>query len=86
MNIYLTAILNVKHNLKGCEDKKYIDMINALIPTVLAQYENLDPHLLWEMLKISVRDQSMAYSRIKSMYQKREKLSQKKPQNVTFHI
>ena len=48
--------------------KEYIDQVKAIVTEVLSKYrddKNVNPSLLWELIKLKVREHSLKYANIK---------------------
>jgi len=56
-----------KMNTSLLKDPRYIDLINRTIDRTLEDNKSLDPHLLWEYLKIEIRDVTKEYSKFKQI-------------------
>ena len=54
-----------KLNVSLLRDPRYVTMMNSVITEGLTTHQALDPHLKWEMLKVSIREASQTYSAYK---------------------
>ena len=59
-----------KMNTSLLSDKHYINIINEFLITADTEFEDLDPHLKWEMIKIRIKELSQQYSRYTNMVKK----------------
>ena len=56
-----------KLNTSLLGDKEYISIINKTIDETIRNNQGLNPHLLWEMIKVGIRETSKQYSRYINM-------------------
>ena len=62
-----------KLNTSLLEDDTYVSLIIHEIQRTLNEYVNCNPHVVWEMIKVNIREFSQLYSKAKAK-EKREKL------------
>ena len=55
-----------KFNTSLINDKNYCKMIVDIINQTICEYQSLDPHLRWEMIKNNIRETSQQYSRFQA--------------------
>jgi len=55
-----------KFNNKLLEDEKYVQLITGCLPRILAEYQEVESHqLLWELIKMEFRSETVTYSKAK---------------------
>ena len=55
-----------KFNNTPLDDKNYVDLMRFLYPQILAKYKDVkDKQLLWEIIKMEIRSQTISYSKSK---------------------
>lgn len=67
-----------KLNNSLLEIPEYVDMINLLIDNTIADHEGEDVRLVWEVIKMKIRGESIKYSSFKKKTQENKKLALEK--------
>ena len=61
-----------KMNTSLLSDEVYVEMISETINRSIEENKSLNPHLRWEMVKVSIRETSQQYSRFKQRMRKND--------------
>ena len=55
-----------KFNSQLLEDENYVQLIRECLPRILARYQEVESHqLLWELIKMELRAETITYSKAK---------------------
>ena len=55
-----------KFNNQLLEDENYVQLITECLPRILAKYQEVESHqLLWELIKMEFRSETITYSKAK---------------------
>ena len=55
-----------KFNNQLLEDENYVQLITESLPRILAKYQEVDSHqLIWELIKMEFRSETITYSKAK---------------------
>ena len=76
-----------KLNTSLLHDREYINIIHRVILNTVEEYSSLDPHSVWEMIKVNIREVSKKYSQSKSREKKdRSEELQKQLKELEEHV
>ena len=67
-----------KMNVSILSDNNYVNIMREKIPEIIHRYEDLDPHLQWEMTKVEIREFTQKYCKTLHFEKERQKVELKK--------